>query len=53
MRMAAGSLVLAGLAVGRLFLPQVRIVTGVLNAALPFSATTNIRATGKAQSVMP
>lgn len=52
-RMAAGSLVLAGLAGGRFATPKVRMVAGAIGAGLTFSAATNTCAMGKALSVMP
>ena len=52
-RLAAGSLVLAGLAGGRFASPKVRTVAGVIGAGLTFSAATNTCAMGKALSVMP
>ncbi len=52
-RMAAGSLVIAGLAGGKFLSPRVRTLTGVIGAGLTFSAVTNTCAMGKALSVMP
>ncbi|ASN41004.1 rhodanese-like domain-containing protein [Paeniglutamicibacter terrestris] len=52
-RMAAGSLVIAGLVGGRFLSPQIRSVAGVIGAGLTFSAATNTCAMGKALSVMP
>ncbi|UYQ77349.1 rhodanese-like domain-containing protein [Glutamicibacter sp. JL.03c] len=52
-RMAAGSLVIAGLAGGRFLSPQIRTVAGVIGAGLTFSAATNTCAMGKALSKMP
>ena len=52
-RMAAGSLVVAGLAGGKFLSPQLRTVTGVIGAGLTFSAATNTCAMGKALSKMP
>lgn len=52
-RMAAGSLVIAGLAGGKFLSPRVRTVAGVIGAGLTFSAATNTCAMGKALSAMP
>ncbi|MCV9996334.1 rhodanese-like domain-containing protein [Paeniglutamicibacter sp. ZC-3] len=52
-RMAAGSLVVAGLAGGKFLSPQLRTVAGVIGAGLTFSAATNTCAMGKALSKMP
>lgn len=52
-RMAAGSLVIAGLAGGRFLSPQIRTVAGVIGAGLTFSAATNTCAMGKALAKMP
>ena len=52
-RMAAGSLVVAGLAGGKFLSPQIRTVAGVIGAGLAFSAATNTCAMGKALSKMP
>ncbi|MFJ6417390.1 rhodanese-like domain-containing protein [Paeniglutamicibacter sp. NPDC091659] len=52
-RMAAGSLVIAGLAGGKFLSPQIRTVAGVIGAGLTFSAATNTCAMGKALSKMP
>lgn len=52
-RLAAGSLVLAGLTGGRFVSPKVRTLAGVIGAGLTFSAATNTCAMGKALSVMP
>lgn len=52
-RMAAGSLVIAGLAGGKFLSPQLRTVAGVIGAGLTFSAATNTCAMGKALSKMP
>lgn len=52
-RMAAGSLVLAGLAGGRLLSPKVRLLAGGIGAGLTFSAATNTCAMGQALSKMP
>lgn len=52
-RMAAGSLVVAGLAGGKFLSPQLRTVAGAIGAGLTFSAATNTCAMGKALSKMP
>ena len=52
-RMAAGSLVIAGLAGGKFLSPRVRTLAGVIGAGLTFSAATNTCAMGKALTVMP
>ncbi|MET4058772.1 rhodanese-related sulfurtransferase [Arthrobacter sp. UYP6] len=52
-RLAAGSLVLAGLTGGRFASPKVRTIAGFIGAGLTFSAATNTCAMGKALSVMP
>lgn len=52
-RMAAGTLVVAGLAGGKYLSPQLRTVAGVIGAGLTFSAATNTCAMGKALSKMP
>ncbi|MBP3035172.1 rhodanese-like domain-containing protein [Arthrobacter sp. zg-ZUI100] len=52
-RMAAGSLVIAGLAGGKFLSPRIRTVAGVVGAGLTFSAATNTCAMGKALSAMP
>lgn len=52
-RMAAGTLVVAGLAGGKFLSPQLRTVAGVIGAGLTFSAATNTCAMGKALSAMP
>lgn len=52
-RMAAGSLVIAGLAGGKFLSPRIRTLTGVVGAGLTFSAATNTCAMGKALAVMP
>ncbi|GAA5226483.1 rhodanese-like domain-containing protein [Paeniglutamicibacter antarcticus] len=52
-RMAAGSLVVAGLAGGKFLSPQLRTVAGAIGAGLTFSAATNTCAMGKALSAMP
>ncbi len=52
-RLAAGSLVVLGLAGGRFVSPKVRMLAGVIGTGLTFSAATNTCAMGKALSVMP
>jgi rhodanese-related sulfurtransferase len=52
-RLAAGSLVVLGLAGGRFVSPKVRMLAGVIGAGLTFSAATNTCAMGKALSAMP
>ncbi len=52
-RLAAGSLVMLGLAGGKFVSPKVRLVAGVIGAGLTFSAATNTCAMGKALSAMP
>ena len=52
-RMAAGTLVIAGLAGGKFLSPQIRTVAGVIGAGLTFSAATNTCAMGKALAKMP
>ena len=52
-RMAAGSLVIAGLAGGKFLSPRIRTVAGFVGAGLTFSAATNTCAMGKALSAMP
>ena len=52
-RLAAGSLVIAGLAGGKFISPRIRTVAGVIGAGLAFSAATNTCAMGKALSAMP
>jgi rhodanese-related sulfurtransferase len=52
-RMAAGSLVLAGLVGGRLVSPRVSMVAGAIGAGLTFSAATNTCAMGNVLSRMP
>lgn len=52
-RMAAGTLVIAGLAGGKYLSPQIRTVAGVIGAGLTFSAATNSCAMGKALAKMP
>ncbi len=52
-RLAAGSLVILGLAGGRFVSPRIRTLAGVIGAGLTFSAATNTCAMGKAISAMP
>lgn len=52
-RMAAGSLVLVGLAGGRFVSPRIRALAGVIGTGLTFSAATNTCAMGRALSAMP
>ncbi|MCC9204322.1 rhodanese-like domain-containing protein [Arthrobacter sp. zg-Y769] len=52
-RMAAGSLVIAGLAGGRFVSPKLRLLAGGIGAGLTFSAATNTCAMGQALSKMP
>ncbi|WP_394248715.1 rhodanese-like domain-containing protein [Arthrobacter pityocampae] len=52
-RLAAGSLVLVGLAGGRFVSPKVRALAGVVGTGLTFSAVTNTCAMGRALSAMP
>ena len=52
-RMAAGTLVVAGLAGGRFVSPKVRLLAGGIGAGLTFSAATNTCAMGQALSKMP
>lgn len=52
-RMAAGSLVIAGLVGGKFLSPRIRTVAGIIGAGLTFSAATNTCAMGKALSAMP
>lgn len=52
-RLAAGSLVLIGLAGGRFVSPKIRALAGVIGTGLTFSAATNTCAMGKALSAMP
>ncbi|MFD1214212.1 rhodanese-like domain-containing protein [Arthrobacter sp. GCM10027362] len=52
-RMAAGTLVLTGLAAGRFISPRLRVLAGVIGAGLTFSAATNTCAMGKALARMP
>lgn len=52
-RMAAGSLVVVGLAGGKFLSPKIRTVAGVIGAGLTFSAATNTCAMGQALAKMP
>ena len=52
-RMAAGTLVVTGLAGGRFVSPKVRFLAGAIGAGLTFSAATNTCAMGQALSKMP
>jgi rhodanese-related sulfurtransferase len=52
-RLAAGSLVVAGLTGGKFLSPRFRIIAGAIGAGLTFSAATNTCAMGKALSRMP
>ncbi|QCU77027.1 DUF2892 domain-containing protein [Citricoccus sp. SGAir0253] len=52
-RMAAGSLVLAGLVGGKLVSPKVSMLAGAIGAGLSFSAATNTCAMGNVLSRMP
>ncbi|OMH27701.1 sulfurtransferase [Tersicoccus phoenicis] len=52
-RMAAGSLVLAGLAGGRFVSPKLRTVAGAIGAGLAFSAASNTCAMARALGVLP
>jgi rhodanese-related sulfurtransferase len=52
-RLAAGSLVVLGLAGGRFVSPRIRTLAGAIGAGLTFSAATNTCAMGKALSAMP
>ncbi|MGQ7786972.1 rhodanese-like domain-containing protein [Nesterenkonia sp. PF2B19] len=52
-RMAAGSLVLAGLLGGRLLSPKARVVSGAIASGLVFSAATNTCGMAKALARMP
>ena len=52
-RLAAGSLVVLGLAGGRFVSPTVRMLAGAIGTGLTFSAATNNCAMGKALSAMP
>ena len=52
-RLAAGSLVVLGLAGGRFISPRIRLLAGAIGAGLTFSAATNTCAMGQALSAMP
>ena len=52
-RLAAGSLVVLGLAGGKFVSPRIRTLAGVIGAGLTFSAATNTCAMGRALSAMP
>ncbi|WAH97514.1 rhodanese-like domain-containing protein [Arthrobacter sp. MMS18-M83] len=52
-RLAAGSLVVLGLAGGRFVSPRIRMLAGAIGAGLTFSAATNTCAMGRALSAMP
>ncbi|GGC79982.1 sulfurtransferase [Tersicoccus solisilvae] len=52
-RMAAGSLVLAGLVGGRFLSPKLRTVAGVIGGGLAFSAASNTCAMGQVLAKMP
>jgi rhodanese-related sulfurtransferase len=52
-RLAAGSLVVLGLAGGRFVSPKIRTLAAVIGAGLTFSAATNTCAMGRAISAMP
>lgn len=52
-RLAAGSLVILGLAGGKFVSPKVRMLAGAIGAGLTFSAATNTCAMGRALSAMP
>jgi rhodanese-related sulfurtransferase len=52
-RLAAGSLVVLGLAGGKFVSPRIRTLAGVIGAGLTFSAATNTCAMGQAISAMP
>ncbi|MEV5050098.1 rhodanese-like domain-containing protein [Arthrobacter sp. LAR12-1-1.1] len=52
-RLAAGSLVVLGLAGGKFISPKIRILAGTIGAGLTFSAATNTCAMGQALSAMP
>jgi rhodanese-related sulfurtransferase len=52
-RLAAGSLVVLGLAGGKFVSPKVRMLAGAIGTGLTFSAATNTCAMGKALSAMP
>lgn len=52
-RLAAGSLVVLGLAGGKFVSPKLRMLAGVIGTGLTFSAATNTCAMGKALAAMP
>lgn len=52
-RLAAGSLVVLGLAGGQFVSPKLRLLAGAIGTGLTFSAATNTCAMGKALSAMP
>lgn len=52
-RLAAGSLVVLGLAGGKFVSPKIRMLAGAIGAGLTFSAATNTCAMGRALSTMP
>jgi len=52
-RLAAGSLVVLGLAGGKFVSPRIRMLAGAIGAGLTFSAATNTCAMGRALSAMP
>jgi rhodanese-related sulfurtransferase len=52
-RLAAGSLVVLGLAGGKFVSPKIRTLAGVIGAGLTISAATNTCAMGQAISAMP
>ncbi|WP_043440340.1 rhodanese-like domain-containing protein [Arthrobacter sp. L77] len=52
-RLAAGSLVVLGLAGGKFISPKIRMLAGAIGTGLTFSAATNTCAMGQALSAMP
>jgi rhodanese-related sulfurtransferase len=52
-RLAAGSLVVLGLAGGKFVSPKIRLLAGAIGTGLTFSAATNTCAMGQALSAMP
>ncbi len=52
-RLAAGSLVILGLAGGKFVSPKIRLLAGAIGTGLTFSAATNTCAMGQAISAMP
>ena len=52
-RLAAGSLVVLGLAGGKFVSPTIRMLAGAIGTGLTFSAATNTCAMGQALSAMP